>query len=396
MRVLHVIPSLSPLRGGTTEAVLGMGKALIQQGVDVEIVATNDHGEGTLDWPLRERMVHGGVPVRVFPRWSPSIQALREFQYSRELGQWLRENIGHYDILHAHVLFSYVPTYGMSLARKREIPYINSPGGLLCQWSMQQQATKKWLFWRLIEKLNLSAVKAMHFTSDLEKEESTPWIGSQVSREVIPLGCVASSYEEAKSIPWKKQFALPLNAPCFLFLGRIHPKKGLDLLLSSLSKLSGENWVLAVAGKGDPKYVASLQLLARQLGIEHKIRWVPFVEGEQKAGLLHAADFFVLTSYSENFGITVIEALCSGVPVIISNSVALAPEVAKYKFGYVTEITAEQITTKLKEALHSMESWREKRGEISRKAKTIWDWSVIAQKLVAVYSRMLNGNLQKV
>ena len=108
MRVLHVIPSVSPKRGGPSLAVLAMVRALRARGVDAEIATTTDDGEGVLDVPVEQLTEREGVPVRYFDRWSPPLRAVREFAYSRSLARWLEKAVGSYDLLHVHAIFSFV------------------------------------------------------------------------------------------------------------------------------------------------------------------------------------------------------------------------------------------------------------------------------------------------
>jgi len=113
MRVLHLIPSISPRRGGPSQAVLAMTSALRHQGVEASILTTNDDGPDHLSgFPLGRWHEHAGVPVLAFARWSPPLRVLREFAVSPALVSWLRSHLADYDLLHVHALFSFPSTVG--------------------------------------------------------------------------------------------------------------------------------------------------------------------------------------------------------------------------------------------------------------------------------------------
>jgi hypothetical protein len=124
VRVLHLIPSIAPCRGGPTTAVFDMVTALRQRGVDAAIVATDDDGPGRLNLPLDRWFDLHGVPVRLFPRWSPPIAPLREFAISPALGRWLASSLKTWDVMHVHALFCWPTTWGMALARRHRVPYV--------------------------------------------------------------------------------------------------------------------------------------------------------------------------------------------------------------------------------------------------------------------------------
>ena len=174
MRVLHVIPSVGPLRGGPSQVVLEIVRSLNQTGVQAEIVATNDNGPGLLDVPLGAKTVFAQAPVWFFPRFSPRLSLVREFAYSTALTRWLGQNMDRYDLIHVHAFFSYASTAAMMMARRKNIPYLVSPHGLLCEWSLQQSASRKKLYLALIERRNLNGSAGLEYAAEQERAEAAP------------------------------------------------------------------------------------------------------------------------------------------------------------------------------------------------------------------------------
>ena len=388
MRVLHVIPSISPLRGGPSRAVIEMVAALRLQEVDAAILTTNDHGPGLHpDLVTGRWQQHQGVPVLAFPRWSPPVAALREFAISPGLSFWLARHLKDYDLLHIHALFSYPSTTAMAQARWAGVPYILRSIGQLSPWSLAKSRGRKRLMLRLIERRNLQRAAALHFTTVAERDEAAA-LGLAPPSLVLPLG--VRGPEPAAAAAGGRDGAAPVR---FLFLSRLHPKKRLENLLDALALLQrlrpDAPWELAIAGEGEPRYVAGLQERSRRLGLGSRCRWLGFVEGEAKWQLLQAADWYVLPSAAENFGIAAVEALAAGTPVILSPEVAVAADVERCGAGLVCGSDPEALTLALGQALE--------RPSLSMRASALnlaqmdFSWSTIALQLRDAYRQLLTS-----
>lgn len=382
MKVLHVIPSIGPLRGGPSAAVVAMVAALRQQGVDAGILTTDDNGPGRFEaLPLERWTEHRGVPVIAFRRWMPPLAPLREYAVSPAFSRWLGRHLGDYDLLHVHALFSYPSTSAMAQARRAGVPYLLRSIGQLDRWSLTQSARRKRWMLRLIERRNLLGAAAIHVTSDQESQDVAA-LGLSVPRLVLPLGVTLPA-----ELPGRP--ARPAGSPVrFLFLSRLHPKKRLDVLLEALAQLQarcpGQAWELRIAGSGDPDYTTRCRDLARRLGLEARCHWLGFLEGEAKWRELVGADWFVLPSASENFGIAVVEALAAGTPVLISSEVGVAPAVAAAGAGIITPATAEGLAGSLAQALQPPS---EQQQDAARNlAREHFSWSTLATRLIAAYA----------
>ncbi len=389
MKVLHVIPSISPLRGGPSRAVIDMVAALRIQEVDAAILTTNDHGPGLHpDLVTGRWREHQGVPVLAFARWSPPVAALREFAYSPTLSLWLARHLKDYDLLHIHALFSYPSTSAMAQARWAGVPYILRSIGQLSPWSLAQSRGRKRLMLRLIERRNLQRAALLHFTTGAERDEAA-CLGLVPPSLVLPLGV------RGPDLPAQPADHRSPAAPVhFLFLSRLHPKKQLENLLDALALLQHRrpeaSWDLAIAGDGEPRYVAALQERARGLGLGARCRWLGFVAGEAKWRALEAADWFVLPSAAENFGIAAVEALAAGTPVILSPEVAVAADVARAGAGLVSASDPEALALTLATALERPSLSR--RAAALNLAETDFSWSTIALQLRDAYRQVLTSS----
>ena len=389
MRVLHVIPSISPLRGGPSRAVIDMVAALRLQGVEAAILTTNDHGPGLHpDLVTGRWQEHQGVPVLAFPRWSPPVAALREFAFSPTLSLWLARHLKDYDLLHIHALFSYPSTSAMAQARWAGVPYILRSIGQLSPWSLAQSPGRKRLMLRLIERRNLQRAALLHFTTGAERDEAAG-LGLLPPCLVLPLGVRGPDLPAQPA-----DHRSPEDLVHFLFLSRLHPKKQLENLLDALALLQRRrpeaSWDLAIAGDGEPRYVAALQERARGLGLGARCRWLGFVTGEAKWRALAAADWYVLPSAAENFGIAAVEALAAGTPVILSPQVAVAADVARAGAGLVSASDPEALALTLANALERPSLSR--RAAALNLAETDFSWSTIALQLRDAYRQVLTSS----
>jgi glycosyltransferase involved in cell wall biosynthesis len=398
MKVLHVIPSISSVRGGPSQAVLEMVKALIDRGIDAEIATTNDNGSDLLDVSLNQRICYQGVPIWFFPCFAPSsFKPLRELVISSQLTSWLWDEISNYDLLHVHAIFSYPSTVAMAIARMQKIPYIVRPLGQLCQWSLQQNSFKKQIYLKLIERANLDRARSFHFTSSQEQQEALELKLTSPSF-ILPHGLYLAPLLSDARQHLRQYLDIPENEPIILFLSRLHSKKGLDYLIEALGKLPNYPFTFVIAGNGSKDYEMHVDSLLLANGIQHRTRTVGFVTGKLKNLLIQGSDLFALTSYSENFGVAVLEALAASLPVLITPGVALADLVNSEKIGYIADLNVEAIASTLRFALDNPEQTKAMGHKASQIVLKHYTWDSIAKKMLTIYRSILeeqkDSNLQ--
>lgn len=389
MKVLHIIPSISPIRGGPSLAIIGMVKGLNSQGIQASIVTTNDNGPTQLDISTKDWINYQGVPVHFFSRYSPkNSAAIREFSYSSDLTYWLLNNIHYYDILHIHGIFSFPSTVAMAIARLKKVLYIVRPLGQLCHWSLSQKSIKKKTYLQLIEKKNLGNSQGMHFTS-LKEEYEASSLSIDVPSFVIPHGLHTPEKISDATTKLRSHLQLSTKVPIITFLSRLHQKKGLEFLISALSNIRDYPFVFLIAGTGDSDYVSYLKSLIQEQKLSDRTHFLGFVEGEAKNILLQGSNIFALTSYSENFGIAVLESLAAGLPTLVTPGVALSQLINQHQFGYVPPLEETAISNALLHIFQNPEEAKQK-GERARKfIQRNYTWDKIATDLIEVYQSIL-------
>ncbi|MEO0368143.1 MAG: glycosyltransferase [Pseudomonadota bacterium] len=371
MKVLHVIPSVSPLRGGPSTAVIDMVSSLRDLGIDASIATTNDHGSDVMDVDLNQATNFQGVPCRFFPRWSPPVRAVREFAYSGSFRRWLKANIESFDVIHIHAIFSACSSYAMWLARQRNVPYLVRTIGQLEPWSLEQSRLRKSIFLTLFEHENLRHAERLHCTSELEASHIKQF-DATLRTVVVPLGVELPEQLDSNSLLQRRtvakselrnRFKLDEDTKLLLFLARIHPKKGLEHILKALANhASLSDCHLLIAGSGEPEYLRKIENDIDALKIKPRCHFAGFLQDQEKSTALLGSDLYVLPSSSENFGISVLEALGHGTPVIISKEVALAASIDNTSLGRVIKVDeaeaalAPALVNMLEEAAQSPES----------------------------------------
>jgi glycosyltransferase involved in cell wall biosynthesis len=381
MKVLHVIPSISKKRGGPSIAVLKMARALRNEGIDVSILTTSDNSTYfDCEYPIAQWFMIEGIPTLMFRPLNSRVRFIREYLVSPSLMCWLARNISNYDAIHVHSIFSSTSTFAMVIARLNNIPYLIRTIGQLNSWSLAQSRFRKRLMLTLIEKSNLTSSLAVHVTSDTELSDLNS-LGIYKNIICLQLGVDYPQITKLRN----RRSGDPVH---FIFLSRIHPKKQLNQLLAACSLLNekciDKNWLLSISGDGEEEYVRNMKYLTDDYGIRDKVFWTGHIDGEAKADLLSKADWFILPSASENFGIAAVEALAYGVPVIITREVGISDSVLEYKAGIICDSDPVNLFQVLQDALDGPSGAM--RNAARKLAHDKYSWQTIAKKLASFYN----------
>ncbi|MBP7950704.1 MAG: glycosyltransferase [Verrucomicrobiales bacterium] len=378
MRVLHVIPSLAPCHGGPSVVLPVMERALTREGVEVVTVTTDDDGPGRRNGlGDGEARSENGVVRRYFRKQTEF------YKVSLPLAGWLRRHVRDFDVVHVHALFSHASVAACRAAAAAGVPYVIRPLGVLNQYGVRQRrAFMKRFCLRWIDGPLVRGAAAVHFTAEAEREEAE-MLGIPLRSRVVPLGLEFSGIPEAGVAV----------EPVILFLSRIDPVKNIETLLRAWAGVAdvAEGWTLVVAGSGEASYVASLQALARELGVGERTSWPGHVAGVAKSRLQRGAAVFVLPSFSENFGIAAAEALIAGRACVFSPGVALGAVAAKAGAAILGGPDVDSLAAALRRLIHDAGA----RAELSRRAvdfaQAELSAEVMGRRLRGMYESILSG-----
>jgi len=385
MRILHVIQCLSPRYGGPVSVLKALAAHQSAAGHVIDILTTNQDVPGGILRPAgADWFSDPAVPVR-FCR-----SQLHAVNLSIELAAYLHHHIRTFDILHIHGLYRFPAAYAGRIARRKSIPYLVSPHGALDPYLYQRSDTNlflKRLWERLFDLPNLDAASGIHFTAEDER------------RQASFLGLKAPSFVVANGIDWREFQTLPDvgpfrrdhgigEHPLVLFLGRLHHKKGLDLLIPAFRQVrrAMPHARLAIVGlASDAAYQRQVDGWIRAQGLADAVHRVPFVQGRALLQAYVDADVFVLPSYTENFGMTVVESLACKTPVVISNRVNIHHEISDAGAGIVTDCDSGAVANALIELLNDG-ALRRHMGENGRRlVRTRFTWARIVGDLTREY-----------
>jgi len=351
MHILHIIATLDPKAGGTTETV----RVLLSHGAEdctSEVV--------TLDDPAAPFLAEIASPIHAL---GPVTSI---YSYSKKLQPWLTANRARFDGVVVHGMWQYT---GLSVRRvmRGRVPYVVFTHGMLDPYfkrAFPLKHMKKWVYWLLVEYWVLRDAYRVLFTCEAEARlaKQTFWL-HRWTAHVVPFGTLPPpGNAQAEREAFVAMCPAVRSRRFVLFLGRIHPKKGCDLLVNAFVKLAGSDpdLDLVMAGPDPQGLRTELERPAKAAGVAQRIHWPGMVSGDAKWGAFQAAEAFALPSHQENFGIAVAEALACGKPVLLSDKVNIAAEIAADGAGWMEPDTAEG-TERL------LQHWMEMRPE-ERKA----------------------------
>lgn len=379
--------------GGPVPAMHRLNLALTARGHEVTVYTTDANGREDLKVPLEQPVWTDGLSVTYFPRWWFG-QARKPFSLfiSLAMGNQLVKLEGRdYDLVLIHSSYGFPGWKAAGAARKVGLPYICYTHGGYEPWALHHKYWKKKAYLSLFEKTILQQAKGLVVCNQAEADTLQQGLGVQTLVRRIPWG---TDLPESERIPPREaveaRWPSLSGVPFLLFLSRLHPKKGLGLLLPAFAAISGEfpEWRLVLAGPDEGGSLAQVRRWIGELNLEEKVLLTGMVQGESKAALLGQAEFLVLPSYSEGFPVVVAEALGYGRPVVITDT-CYVPEVEAEGAGLVVPAQVEALRGALRRMMTDPQGRRLMGHRALELARKQFSWGAVAEKTIAFYREVL-------
>jgi glycosyltransferase involved in cell wall biosynthesis len=328
MRLLHVVHTLNPDRGGPSESVRMFARAHQLAGNEVEVATLDAPDAGPAADAWQSQML---CPVH------PCGPGKSNYGLSLKLDEWLDANRSRFDGVIVNGVWQYHGVAARKAFAGRK-PYVVFAHGMLDPYFRNRyplKHLKKLVYWTLQERRNLVSAQAVCFTSEEEKRVAAQgFLFANFKRAVVPYGTMGPTGDpEALKQAFYTAYPQFPGRKYLLFLGRIHPKKGCDLLIEAFAKVASPDLHLVMAGPDETGWGEKLRSQAKQLGIADRITWTGMIRGDEKWGAFYGAEAFILPSHQENFGIAVADALACGTIPLLSDKVNIAPRVYKEGAG---------------------------------------------------------------
>jgi glycosyltransferase involved in cell wall biosynthesis len=340
MRVVQIIPGLITESSGPTYCLLRLVESIRAHGCQPTIA--------TLDLSGSIRLPE---PSAVFP----VLPGTSRLGVSPRMRRWLlaQARTGGVDLIHSHGLWMMPNVYPGPISCRYRVPLVVTTHGALSSWAFRSGSLVKRPFWRLYQRRTLEQATVIHATSDMEASDIRRH-GLRSPIAVIPNGI---------DVPPIDRLGAKSATPTVGFIGRIHPVKGIDTLLSAWSRLELRfpDWQLAIAGPDQHEYANQMKRLASGLGLR-KVRFLGEIVGARKAEFLRAISVSVLPTHSENFGVSVAESLASATPAIVTRC-APWQGLADHGAGWWIEDHVDALEAALSEAMQTSPEYLEELGK---------------------------------
>ncbi|MBI5648842.1 MAG: glycosyltransferase [Chloroflexi bacterium] len=389
MRILYVASYYEPayVYGGPVLSVSLLCKALADLGASVTVLTTNANGNQRLNVPIGQPVQVRNLQVYYYP----VVNVLPpSFFYSPQLARACQEKMGQYDIAFLDTLWTHAMEPSISAGTHSSVPCIIPLHGQLLPWALKHKRWKKQLYFNLLEKNRLNKSAALHCASYFE-QQSVQKLGFQVPTFVVPYGVNLDRFAELPSRGFLRQrFNISDSSSVLLFLGRLHQVKRPAIALEALAALERKDVHLIYAGPDEEGFESPLRSQARKLGCPERIHFTGLLSGDKVVRALVDSDLLIMSSAMESFGMSVIEAMVAGLPVVVSDAVEVGHWAAKAGAGCQVPGTPEAFA----QAIQGLLSDPEKRANMGARGRELvqhkFDISATARQMLLQCQSIIN------
>jgi glycosyltransferase involved in cell wall biosynthesis len=377
---IQIVPAIAPEWGGPARSVPNLSLELAKLGIRVTLLFA-DIGERYQppELPAHRNLTCVSLPAKIViglkPAWITGFKrTLKELCHTSDQV-----------IIHDHGIW--LPHNGVVARVSRElgVPLIVAPRGMLEPRALQYRKWRKLIAWNLWQDKWISRADLIHATS---RGEADHLLKKNLGKPIV----ILSNGTQLPDLR-RKQDIIPNRKRRLLFLSRIHPEKGLINLVNAFKSIHPTDWELIIAGYDELNHQKEVQKEVDTAGLSNSVRFLGPVGNEEKWQVYRDSDVFILPSFSESFGIVVVEALASGLPVITTTRTPWT-EIPEYDCGWFVDPGEQEIARAMQEAVDMTDQQRYEMGLRGRNlVKQNYTWSAIARRTKDVYSRILNGEI---
>jgi glycosyltransferase involved in cell wall biosynthesis len=390
MKILHITPHYEPAwhLGGVVRSVSQLCRGLAALGLEVTVFTTDSGKDRRMEVPVNRPVDLGGVEVHYFKS-----DISLKYSYSRALRAACHRNIKDFNLVHLTSFWNYPEIPAWREAKRHSVPYIVSSRGTLLKYPMSQKALKKWVYFHLVEKAVIQGARGIHYTAEHEREGMNH-LRPGSPGFVVPNGLNLEEFQHLPP-PSEARCILGFNpdARIILYLGRLHARKGLSLLLRAFSRMAhSKSQILLVLAGPDEGEEDNLKKEAEKSGVASRVLFPGYITPDKRNLYLRAADLCALVTHpGENFGNAAVEAMLAGVPVLVSEHVGICREVEADGAGAVVPLEVEAIAGALQRMLSDAGGLRQMGRRAAESARRRYDIQVVAQMMAAAYADILTG-----
>lgn len=392
MKILHIVSSYYPaIRfGGPIYSVHELNKAIVRKGHTVDVLTTNAGIDDHQNIVINKWNYFDSVRVMYKSFWG-----YEHFNFSLPFALSAFSLVKYYDIVHLTGVWNFPILIGSLCAILFEKPFIISPRGSLYEETINLKRSKiKKIYLKLFSRFFIKRASAIHYTTQDEFEKVEKFLQIGKKSVIIHNGMdLKSIYQMKNDELFNNKFPELKDRKYILSLGRITKKKGFDLLIPAMKKVIEDrnDLLLVIAGPDDENYLTAVKKIINENNLERNVVFTGLLDGELKWSTYRHAEMFVLPSYSENFGNTIVEAMACGTPVVVTNKVGISRELEENESGVIVNTDVYSVYNGIKSLL-SDTNLRERIIINARSMiRKFFDIEGVASQMLDSYKQILNG-----